>query len=566
METEKNTYGLSEGVFKACEILGLKFPDEVPDSFKSSRKIFPSDYFGDDLEFEETAIKDLCLLRKWSREKFDKIYKSFTEKFITQKPLKQTKTDLNIYFCDFVLFVIKQLGAGYNDYFDFEFYDKSFDLRKTFLVEKHFVLRRTLCNDFNEMSLVNNKAKTNSFFANFLHRAWLDASTSSFGKFKLFVAKYPRFIAKPIVGFHGKDIKIIQTETEQNLRKVFVSLRDKRMLLEEIISQHEEIRAFCPDALNTIRVYTLLDVHNVAHILTATGRFGRVGSFLDNPQQGGCYVSVDPKTGVIISDAINNAHERVQAHPDTGKIFKGFQYPVWKKVRAVVKTMAKMIPKLRHIAWDIAINDKGDPVLVEANGGAAVDVQQAADSVGRLYLYQPLLDELQIYKEAQMNQLGYRVNNLRNVEATYETSEARQNFRLQFAMEKLIADCASVLDVGCRKEKSAKSFCSDNVKYFPADFKSHDKEVSRHLFLCIYCRVCETSSAIFEQHVPRRSQANFIVELSRRQGNKHKLQMAKPRHDRLHRRIFGRDNGAKQFPADCAICRRQRFLDNSLRL
>ena len=29
MELEKNTYGLSEGVFKACQFLGLKFPPGI---------------------------------------------------------------------------------------------------------------------------------------------------------------------------------------------------------------------------------------------------------------------------------------------------------------------------------------------------------------------------------------------------------------------------------------------------------------------------------------------------------------------------------------------------------
>ena len=474
METEKNTYGLSEGVFKACEFLGLKFPDKLT---ASSQEIFPSDYFGDDFELDSSTEKKLRSARKWSKDKLDRVYKNFSEKFETQKPLKQTKTDLNIYFCDFVLFVGKQMGASSDDYFDFEFYNKSFDLRNTFLVEKHFNLRMTLCNNYSEMTLVNNKASTNAFFADFIHRDWLDLSKCTVKELKLFAAKHPRFISKPVTGFHGKGIKIIQTEPGQKFKKLFTNLRDKKMLVEEIISQHEEISAFCPDTVNTIRVHTFLDTHNVAHILTATGRFGRVGNVADNPQQGGCYVTIDPKTGVIISVAINNAHERFQTHPDTEKPFKDFQYPAWKKLRATVKAMAKLIPQLRHIAWDLAINDNGEPVLVEANGGSAVDVQQAADSVGRLYLYKPLLDELQNYQQDKMRRLGYRVNNLRNVDSAYEISLPRQDFRLQYAMEKLIPDCTSLMDLGCREKKDAKLLCPDNVKYIPVDFKKHDPKV-----------------------------------------------------------------------------------------
>lgn len=483
----KNIYGLSEGVFKACEYLGLKFPAALDGEH------VPSDYFGDDFAFDSATIKKICAERNWSRDKFDRVYKSFSEKFATQKPLKQDKTDLNIYFCDFALFVGRKLGASAGDYFDFEFYNKSFEARNTFLVERHFNLRLMICNDSTAMNSLSNKAKANALFANFLRRDRLNAVTCSFDEFKLFVAKHTRFIAKPIAGVHGKGIKIIQAEPNKGLQKIFAGLQNKKMLAEEIIAQHKEINAFCPDSLNTIRVFTLLDSHNVARILTASGRFGRVGNFLDNPKQGGCYVTVDPMSGEIISDAINIFHERFQAHPDTGKTFKGFQYPAWKKLRATVKAMAKMIPQLRHVAWDIAINAAGEPVLVDANGGSAVDVQQAADSVGKLNLYQPFLDELQTYKENQMHRLGWRVNNLRGVDSLYETLTARRDSALQKAMLRVIPDCASSLNFdykqGNMNDSDAKAdtclcvFEAEFVKHLPQFLDNMCRAAQRQILI-----------------------------------------------------------------------------------
>ena len=330
-------------------------------------------------------------------------------------------------------------------------------------------LRLMICNDPAAMILLSNKAKTNALFAKFLRRDRLDAATCSFEEFILFVKKHPIFIIKPTAGTDGEAIKIIQAAPSSELKNFFAWLQDNKMLAEEIIAQHEAISEFCPNSLNTVRVNTFLDVHNVAHILTATGRFGRVGNFLDNPKQGGCFVDVDPMSGVIISDAINIFHKRFKAHPDTGKIFKGFQYPAWKKLRATVKTMAKMIPQLRHVAWDIAINAEGEPVLVEVNVDSGVDVQ--------LKLYQPLLDELQTYKENQMRLLGYRVNNLQNVEATYETLVTRRNSALQKAMRYLISDCASSLNFDYKQGKTdncdAKAdtclcvFTAEFVKHLP---------------------------------------------------------------------------------------------------
>ena len=474
MASEKNIYGLAEGVFKACQYLDLEFPKVVD---KSSREHVPSDYFGDDFEFDSETIIRLLKERKWDTEKYEKCYNSFAEKFASQKPLKQTRTDLNVYFCDFVLFVENQLGAAVTDYFDFEFYNKSFELRSTFLVKKHAWLRLVLCNEHSALKQVSFKWRANQIFAEFLHRDWLNTETCSFERFKLFVAKHQSFFAKPVFGMQGKATQIIKTKPDQNLKQLFTSLKEKKMLIEEIIVQHEALQAFCPDTVNTIRVNTLLDIHNAVHILTTSGRFGRVGKIVDNFHGGGFSVTIDPKTGTVISDGLNRAHERVQVHPDTGMTFKGFQYPAWDKLRAAVIKMAKLVPLVRHIGWDIAINAKGEPVFVEANNAAATDIQQAPDSVGRLYLYKPLLDEWQKDKNDRMRRLGYQINAINDFETAYNSSPARQNSRLRQAVGKLVPECTSLIDVGCRKAKYVKSVCPENVEYFPVDYQKHDNEV-----------------------------------------------------------------------------------------
>ena len=168
----------------------------------------------------------------------------------------------------------------------------------------------------------------------------------------------------------------------------------------------------------------------------------------------------------------------MQKHPDTGITFKGFQYPCWDKVISVVKEMAKLIPQMRHIGWDIAINYKGEAILIEINGNRpAVDLQQSPDNTGRRYLYMPLLEEVWQYKNSQMKNLGWRVNNLPSADLTYNTP-LRSNSVLQVTMSKLIPDCASLIDLGCRKDKIVKSLCPEGVKYYPVDFKKHDAEVT----------------------------------------------------------------------------------------
>ena len=475
MELEKNIYGLSEGVFKACQFLGLKFPEES----LSEGEHVPSDYFGEDFEFDEETKEKLCAERKWTKEKFEQVYKIFSKAFASRKLIKHNKTDLNIYFCDHVLFDIKQNGASSDDYFAFEFYNKSFALRDEFINQTSRNQMIVICNEHFAIDIATNKRKANSLFNEFLRRDWIYTGDCTFEEFKVFIEKHPRFFSKLSGGNQGKGAEIISVGSNDNLEKIFAKLKSKNRILEEVVKQHEAIAAFCSDTVNTIRVYTLLDAHNVVHILATVGRFGKKGGVVDNVHGGGCCsVTIDSKTGIITSDGLNNVHERLQKHPDSGKIFKGFQYPTWKKVCAVVKTMAKMIPQLRYLGWDIAVDVVGEPVLIEVNGNApAVDLMQAADSVGRLPLYKPLIDELKKDKADRINRLGYQVNTLRNFDSSYYGEPIRKNLRLKFALGKLIPDCKSLLDLGCRESKAAKAFCPKKVKYIPVDFKKHDDEV-----------------------------------------------------------------------------------------
>ena len=215
METEKNIYGLSEGVFKACLFLGLQFPSKVPAELQFSRELFsntfntPSDYFG--------IAEKLQAELQCSRKQLSVTYKAFADDYLSRRCFKHTTTDLNVYFCDYLLFVARQQGAIIKDYFNFEFYRKSFELRNTFLVEKHVFLINQACNDYYARDLVTNKSRTNRFFTRFLHRDWLDACDCSFEEFKVFVEKHPRFFSKPVAGLQGLGAQIFKVNSNTDL-------------------------------------------------------------------------------------------------------------------------------------------------------------------------------------------------------------------------------------------------------------------------------------------------------------------------------------------------------------
>lgn len=507
MALEKNTYGLSEGVFQACQFLGLKFPQQAIDKPQPT----PADYFGDDIKLSPEVIRKLRSTHKWSEEKFKKQYEGFSAKYFRQKPLKHTQTDLNVYFCDYVLFSRTQYGSDFDDYFDFEFYDKSFETRSEFLTNTQLNKILSICNDYFTIELAVDKAKTNKLFADYLHREWIDTRCCTFEEFKSFVESHPRFFSKLSTGLQGRGAQIIQSKPNQNLEELFADLKSRNRLLEEIVVQHEDIASLCPDTVNTIRVYTLLDIHNFVHIISTVGRIGIKGGVVDNVNVGNGYaVAIDSETGIITSDGLSKFHEHVQKHPDTGKTFKGFQYPGWGKMRAVVKEMARLIPQLRYIGWDIAINDKEEVVLIEVNGNKPDNgLQQEADSVGKFNLYIPLIEEIQNFKREQMRFLGWRVNNLPNFDSAYESYPMRPESRFKFAMTNLVPDCTSLMELGCRKKRPVKLLRPTDIEYYPVDYKKHDDEIilcdfNKGEFPALKVDTCFCAyTAEFVEHLPQ---------------------------------------------------------------
>ena len=442
----------------------------------SVQENIPSDYFGENFELDTQARERLQKFAGLSANKFEELNKNFSNAFDKQKGIEHNKTNLNFYFCDYVLHE-RHRGAIMADYFSFEFYKKSFDERKNFVLRPYLWTWSVVANEIYTHAIADNKARADKLFGDLIHKDWLDTVNCDFSDFKNFVEKHRKFFAKPIFGVQGFGGKIIQIDKDSDLEKLFADLKSKKILLEELIVQHDSVAEFYSGSVNTIRLDTILDVHNVVNVVSACGRFGRAGMSVDNYSSGGFAVSIDPKIGVIISDAVDHFNERVERHPDTGKKFKGFQYPCWEKVLKTVRQMAKRIPDMRYIGWDFTVTNNGDVVLIEMNCIPGENIQQAPDSVGKRQRYETLIEEIKNYKQAELKSLGWRVNKIDNFNKKYEQQPSRQDDRLKLAFDNLVEGCESVIDLGCRQNKPAKKFCPSGVKYYPVDYKKFDDEI-----------------------------------------------------------------------------------------
>lgn len=156
MSKEKAAW--SEGILKAFELLHVTPP--LISAVKSDRPLLPSDFLEKDLELDKKAIERLEKDCRLSDAEIVNLFYSFSRSYFSQKIFEHNKTDLNVFFCDFLLFSSK---AGYSieNYFDFEFYARSISEQNTFWGEVHRKLTRLVANTRYGFDAAKNKSVFN---------------------------------------------------------------------------------------------------------------------------------------------------------------------------------------------------------------------------------------------------------------------------------------------------------------------------------------------------------------------------------------------------------------------
>ena len=86
---------------------------------------------------------------------------------------KTSKLESVKIFFDFWISVIV-LGAGINDYFQYNFYKKNYSERNKFIVGRKWKKILLKCNKSTKIDIFDDKLKFNNKFNEFLKRDWLD--------------------------------------------------------------------------------------------------------------------------------------------------------------------------------------------------------------------------------------------------------------------------------------------------------------------------------------------------------------------------------------------------------
>ena len=139
----------------------------------------------------------------------------------------------------------------------------------------------------------------------------------------------------------------------------------KNFLIQKRVKQHERMNALNPTSVNTIRIVTYRSGMEVL-LIYAVVRIGKMGSVVDNQCAGGISAIID-ENGRLGKFGFGGYEEDNIVKTDTGTVLEGFQIPSYDKAIALVKKTHFQLPFFDLIGWDIAIDEVGDPVLIEWN-------------------------------------------------------------------------------------------------------------------------------------------------------------------------------------------------------
>ncbi len=172
-------------------------------------------------------------------------------------------------------------------------------------------------------------------------------------------------IFKPTIGTYGGSGIVFydKEDAKQSIHTLFDRFKTN-FVVQRILRQHPELSRLNDSSLNTIRVLSL-HFKDEIHILSAQLRIGGKGSRLDNIGSGGCACPVNPD-GSLVGRGVTRQSAWTDESP-TGVKLNTVTVPSYQNVLDTVKNLHLTLPYFDLIGWDFAVDEQGDPVLVEFN-------------------------------------------------------------------------------------------------------------------------------------------------------------------------------------------------------
>ncbi len=291
---------------------------------------------------QERYIRRVCEATGWTREKV-----------LAEMQIAKEKT-----------------GASGENYAVYRFWELDEDQQKSFFtrgdVEK---LQEMFAGSEGNAGVLQNRIAGTRRISPYLGRAWMPVRGITLASFiKTFGLKNKVFY-KRVDGTGVTDIRIFDYDLE-SLEDTYETLKTlKPGLLEEVISQHEEMRKLSLNAVNTIHIATVMTKKNYrdleaghVYVMYACLKMAVGNDISDSPYRGGLLADIDLETGVLKTDGQSLFNQVFKVHPDTNCPIKGFKIPFFREACDMLKAAGKDYEGC--LGWDIAVTENG-PVIVK---------------------------------------------------------------------------------------------------------------------------------------------------------------------------------------------------------
>lgn len=312
---------------------------------------------------------------------------------------KSGKNSVSIFFD--MLWCAKRYGAGYYDYQIFGFCDLNKEQRKTYVTRLISKKLNMFMNDTSYANLFDNKDEFNELFKDYIGRQYLQMEKATKDEVREYVKSRRSLFCKLQDQACGIGCERVVVADYKNFDELYAYLKEKKFctLEDDLLDiQHPALSKLYPNAVNSLRIITVLDAQNVPHCIYMVQKMGYNGRVIDN---NGLFVPVDLETGKIKYPAHSGDTTRgviYTEHPDTHTKLLGYQIPFVKEAVDMCLKAALVVPQIRYIGWDVALTENG-PVIIEGNTYCAHDFWQlpphTPDKIGMLPVIKKYIPEFE---------------------------------------------------------------------------------------------------------------------------------------------------------------------------
>lgn len=148
--------------------------------------------------------------------------------------------------------------------------------------------------------------------------------------------------------------------------------------IQERLKQHAKMNLLNDTSVNTIRIVTYRSEMEILVIYSVV-RIGKKGAVVDNQCAGGISTVIG-EDGKLGGTAFAGFTADGVGKTDSGVELDGFEIPSYHQAVETVKRLHYQLPYFNLIGWDVAIDEEGDPVVIEWNAG--VGLSQSAFGPG----------------------------------------------------------------------------------------------------------------------------------------------------------------------------------------